>query len=52
MSSSTPTHEKTHEFLGERSVASEDYSDVKKGQVTSNAAVLRRAVVDKAGERP
>ncbi|GGL73153.1 hypothetical protein GCM10010129_16050 [Streptomyces fumigatiscleroticus] len=43
---------RTHQFLGERSVASDDYSDVKKGQVTSNTAVLRRAVVDEAGRRP
>ncbi|MFB8773744.1 CU044_5270 family protein [Streptomyces broussonetiae] len=42
----------TFELLGERSVASEDYSDVKKGTVTSNTAVLRRAVVDAPGERP
>ncbi|NGO12399.1 hypothetical protein G5C60_33540 [Streptomyces sp. HC44] len=42
----------TREFLGERSVATDDYSDVKKGTVTSNTAVLRRAVVDKAGQRP
>ncbi len=42
----------THELLGERRVATEDHSDVKKGTVTSNTAVLRRAVVDKAGQRP
>ncbi|WP_043503124.1 CU044_5270 family protein [Streptomyces glaucescens] len=42
----------TYEFLGERTVASEDYSDVKEGTVTSNTAVLRRAVVDKPGQRP
>ncbi|MFE6287940.1 CU044_5270 family protein [Streptomyces sp. NPDC057877] len=42
----------TFEFLGERSVATDDYSDVKEGTVTSNTAVLRRAVVDKAGVRP
>ncbi|GGZ15426.1 CU044_5270 family protein [Streptomyces poonensis] len=42
----------THEFLGERSVATEDYSDVKEGTVTSNTAVLHRAVVDEAGQRP
>ncbi|MEG3628907.1 CU044_5270 family protein [Streptomyces poriticola] len=42
----------TYEFLGERSVATEDYSDVEKGTVTSNTAVLRRAVVDEAGVRP
>ncbi|MFI9819786.1 CU044_5270 family protein [Streptomyces sp. NPDC052013] len=43
---------KTFEFLGERSVAVEDHSDVKAGTVTSNTAVLRRDVVDKAGQRP
>ncbi|WP_437094065.1 CU044_5270 family protein [Streptomyces sp. enrichment culture] len=43
---------KTFEFLGERSVASEDYSDVEEGTVTSNTAVLRRAIVDEAGQRP
>ncbi|MGP4044708.1 CU044_5270 family protein [Streptomyces sp. 2A115] len=42
----------TREFLGERSVATDDYSDVKEGTVTSNTAVLRRAVVDEAGRRP
>ncbi|MFD3732746.1 CU044_5270 family protein [Streptomyces sp. NPDC058632] len=42
----------THEFLGERSVASEDYSDVRKGTVTSNTVITRRAVVDEAGRRP
>ncbi|MFH9087417.1 CU044_5270 family protein [Streptomyces sp. NPDC017673] len=43
---------RTHEFLGERSVATEDYTGRKKGQVTSDTAVLRRAVVDRPGERP
>ncbi|MDV9169653.1 CU044_5270 family protein [Streptomyces sp. W16] len=43
---------KTHEFLGEREVATKDNGDVKKGTVTANTAVLRRAIVDKAGERP
>ncbi|MCX4811758.1 hypothetical protein OG601_14180 [Streptomyces sp. NBC_01239] len=43
---------KTYEFLGEREVASKDNAGVKKGTVTANTAVLRRAVVDKAGERP
>ncbi|MFF5481466.1 CU044_5270 family protein [Streptomyces sp. NPDC012935] len=43
---------KTFEFLGERSVATEDYSDIKKGRVTSNTAILDRAVVDRAGQRP
>ncbi|TXS50489.1 hypothetical protein EAO75_12155 [Streptomyces sp. uw30] len=43
---------KTHEFLGERSVATDDYSDIKKGQVTGNTAILDRAIVDRAGQRP
>ncbi|MGJ5890379.1 CU044_5270 family protein [Streptomyces niveiscabiei] len=43
---------RTHAFLGERSVATSDHSDVKKGTVTSNTAVLRRAIVDRAGQRP
>ncbi|MET7696989.1 CU044_5270 family protein [Streptomyces sp. NPDC005485] len=44
---------KTHEFLGERTVATSDWSGgVKKGDVTSNTAVLDRAVVDKRGQRP
>ncbi|MFD4873525.1 CU044_5270 family protein [Streptomyces sp. NPDC058420] len=43
---------KTYEFLGEREVATKDNAGVKKGTVTANTAVLRRAVVDKAGERP
>jgi len=42
----------TFQFLGQRTVASEDYSDVKEGTVTSNTAVLRRAVVDEPGQRP
>ncbi|MCX4698799.1 MULTISPECIES: CU044_5270 family protein [Streptomyces] len=42
----------THEFLGERSVATDDFSDVKEGTVIANTAVLRRAVVDRAGQRP
>ncbi|WP_234342134.1 RNA polymerase sigma factor [Streptomyces leeuwenhoekii] len=44
--------EETHEFLGERSVAREDHADVEEGTVTGNTAVLRRAVVDKPGQRP
>ncbi|WP_019075718.1 CU044_5270 family protein [Streptomyces hokutonensis] len=43
---------KTYEFLGEREVATKDNAGVKKGTVTANTAVLRRAVVDKAGQRP
>ncbi|MFJ4618927.1 CU044_5270 family protein [Streptomyces sp. NPDC088812] len=42
----------THEFLGRRSVATEDSGGLKKGTVTYDSAVVRRAVVDKAGERP
>ncbi|MBK3578166.1 CU044_5270 family protein [Streptomyces sp. MBT65] len=43
---------KTYEFLGEREVATKDNAGAKKGTVTANTAVLRRAVVDRAGERP
>ncbi|MFC5215684.1 CU044_5270 family protein [Streptomyces coerulescens] len=43
---------KTHEFLGERSVATEDFSDIKRGQVIGNTAILDRAVVDRAAQRP
>ncbi len=43
---------KTYAFLGEREVATKDNAGVKKGTVTANTAVLRRAVVDRAGERP
>lgn len=44
---------KTKEFLGEREVAVEDLSHgFKKGEVTGRSAVLERAVVDKAGQRP
>ncbi|MET8565881.1 hypothetical protein ABZV75_36965 [Streptomyces flaveolus] len=43
---------RTHEFLGERGVATEGHPGVKKGRVASDTAVLRRAVVDRAGERP
>ncbi|GAA2560870.1 MULTISPECIES: CU044_5270 family protein [Streptomyces] len=44
--------EETFEFLGERSVATEDHADVERGTVTGNTAVLRRAIVDEAGQRP
>ncbi|MFE6175980.1 CU044_5270 family protein [Streptomyces sp. NPDC056464] len=43
---------KTHEFLGERTVAIEDFSDIKRGQVVGKTAILDRAVVDRAGQRP
>ncbi|MER5941756.1 CU044_5270 family protein [Streptomyces sp. NPDC001928] len=42
----------THEYLGERTVATEDFSDIKQGQVIGNSAILDRAVVDRAGQRP
>ncbi|WP_416963222.1 CU044_5270 family protein [Streptomyces sp. Agncl-13] len=42
----------TYGFLGERSVATEDFSNVKKGAVIANTAVLRTAIVDKVGQRP
>ncbi|MEU0738476.1 CU044_5270 family protein [Streptomyces sp. NPDC006134] len=44
---------KTKEFLGEREVAVEDLPwGFEKGDVTGRFAVLERAVVDKAGQRP
>jgi len=43
---------KTYAFLGERTVATADLSNVKKGDLMSDTAILRRAVVDKAGRRP
>ncbi|MBT2419116.1 CU044_5270 family protein [Streptomyces sp. ISL-22] len=44
---------KTKEFLGERAVAVEDLPwGFKKGDVTARTAILERAVVDKAGQRP
>ncbi|MFF6982651.1 CU044_5270 family protein [Streptomyces sp. NPDC008343] len=42
---------KTFEFLGEHSAATEDYSNINKGR-TGNKAILERAVVDRAGQRP
>ncbi|MGI5377342.1 CU044_5270 family protein [Streptomyces sp. CA-251387] len=43
----------TKEFLGERAVAVEDMAGgFKKGEVTARTAILERAVVDKAGQRP
>ncbi|KFG74427.1 CU044_5270 family protein [Streptomyces mutabilis] len=43
----------TKEFLGEREVAVEDLSwGFEKGEVTGRFAVLERAVVDRAGQRP
>ncbi|MER5434949.1 CU044_5270 family protein [Streptomyces sp. NPDC002588] len=45
-------NKRTYEFLGERSVATDDFSNVRKGTVISTTAVLRRAVVDHPGRRP
>ncbi|MGW2823225.1 CU044_5270 family protein [Streptomyces sp. NPDC001443] len=42
----------THEFLGERKVATRSEQGLKKGEVVRDTAVLRRAVVDKSGQRP
>jgi hypothetical protein len=44
--------EKTYELLGMRMTVSRDYKGLKKGTLLSDTAVMRRAVVDKAGERP
>ncbi|MGW1778933.1 CU044_5270 family protein [Streptomyces sp. NPDC002143] len=44
--------EKTYELLGQRATLTRDYKGMKKGTVFSETAVERRAVVDKAGERP
>jgi len=44
---------KTKEYLGERDVAVEDQpSGFKKGQTTGSSAILKREIVDKAGQRP
>jgi hypothetical protein len=44
---------KTKEYLGGRNVAVEDLPwGFKKGDVTGRSAILERAVVDKAGQRP
>ncbi|MER6953075.1 CU044_5270 family protein [Streptomyces sp. NPDC000618] len=43
---------KTHELLGQRATLTQNYKGLKKGTVLGDTAVLRRAVVDKAGERP
>lgn len=42
----------TRTFLGERTVATQGWSGTKEGTVTSNTAVLNRAVVDTPGRRP
>ncbi|MFF1439525.1 CU044_5270 family protein [Streptomyces sp. NPDC058295] len=43
---------KTAELLGQRAILTRDYRGLKKGTVLGDTAVQRRAVVDKAGERP
>ncbi|MEV6161347.1 CU044_5270 family protein [Streptomyces sp. NPDC052052] len=43
---------KTLAFLGDRSYLTKDVTEVKKGTVMSETAVLRRAVVDGYRERP
>ncbi|MFJ1811730.1 MULTISPECIES: hypothetical protein [unclassified Streptomyces] len=43
---------KTYAFLGQRLTLTEDFGSLKKGAVLRDNAALRRAVVDKAGERP
>ncbi|MFI5824178.1 CU044_5270 family protein [Streptomyces rishiriensis] len=43
---------KTYELLGQRSTLTRDYRGLRKGTVISDTAVQRRAVVDKAGQRP
>ncbi|MFF3940681.1 CU044_5270 family protein [Streptomyces phaeofaciens] len=42
----------SHRFLGTRSVYVEDEGGIRKGTVGSTTAILSRAVVDKAGQRP
>ena len=44
--------EKTYELLGQRMTVSRDYKGLKKGALISDTAIMRRAVVDKTGERP
>lgn len=44
--------EKTHQMIGQRTTLTRDYGKFKKGSVFEDDAILRRAVVDKAGERP
>jgi hypothetical protein len=43
---------KTYTFLGERTTLTKDRFGMKKGTVLRDTAVVRRAVVDKVGERP
>jgi hypothetical protein len=43
----------TKQYIGEREIAVEDLDNgLKKGQTTGSSAILRRDVVDKAGQRP
>ncbi|MFI7298961.1 CU044_5270 family protein [Streptomyces sp. NPDC050121] len=43
---------KTHQMLGQRTTFTRDYGKFKKGTVFSDSATVRRAVVDKVGQRP
>jgi hypothetical protein len=43
---------KTHQLLGQRNSVTRDFGGLKKGTVSSDSATVRRAVVDKAGQRP
>ncbi|MEH0576573.1 CU044_5270 family protein [Streptomyces sp. B21-108] len=43
---------KTHQLLGQRKTLTRDFGGLKKGTVVSDSATVRRAVVDKAGQRP
>lgn len=43
---------KTHQLLGQRKTLTRDFGGLKKGTVFSDSATVRRAVVDKAGQRP
>jgi hypothetical protein len=45
-------NKKTLDFLGERSVMTKDTTWAKSGQVTSSAALLHSAIVDKPGQLP
>ncbi|MGW1727344.1 CU044_5270 family protein [Streptomyces sp. NPDC002306] len=44
--------QKTHRFLGTRFVYTQDEGTHEKGSIGDSTAVVRRAVVDKAGQRP
>ncbi|MDQ0582695.1 CU044_5270 family protein [Streptomyces rishiriensis] len=43
---------KTHQMLGQRTTVTRDYGKYRKGTVLDDAAIVRRAVVDKVGQRP